>query len=67
MLLVSRRVHAALGDGGDLELRFQPHSIIGGSGKLIGELLKGSLQVCVGLQFDWGRAVQRFRDLTAVE
>ena len=45
MLLVSRRVHAALGDGGDLELRFQSHSVIGGSGKLVGELLKGRLQV----------------------
>ena len=49
MLLVSRRVHAALGDGGDLELRFQPHSVIGGSGKLVGKLLKSRFQVCVGL------------------
>jgi hypothetical protein len=45
MLLISRRVHAALGDGGDLELRFQSHSVVRGRGKLIGELLKGSLQV----------------------
>lgn len=45
MLLVSRRVHAALGDGGDLELRFQSHSVVGGRGKLVGELLKGTLKV----------------------